>query len=68
MRLYRRTFVAQGRRSKTALQEHRAIVDAMRERDGAFAEQMMRRHIAKARRNIEDLYAAQLREADMGEE
>ena len=68
MRLYRRTFVAQGRRSKTALREHRAIVDAMRERDGDFAEQLMRRHIAKARRNIEDLYAAQLRAADTGEE
>jgi len=68
MRLYRRTFVAQGRRSTTALREHRAIVDAMRERDGAFAEQLMRRHIAKARRNIEDLYAAQLRAVDTGEE
>jgi DNA-binding GntR family transcriptional regulator len=40
----------------------------MRERDGAFAEQLMRRHIAKARRNIEDLYAAQLRAVDTGEE
>jgi DNA-binding GntR family transcriptional regulator len=40
----------------------------MCERDGAFAEQLMRRHIAKARRNIEDLYAAQLRAVDTGEE
>lgn len=53
MRLYRYKFSAYRGRTPRALAEHRGIVAAMRERDADFAELLMRRHIAGARRNVE---------------
>lgn len=53
MRLYRYKFSGFRGRPKLALEEHRRIVAAMREGDADFAELLMRRHIAAARRTIE---------------
>lgn len=53
MRLYRYKFSGYRGRPHRALSEHRAIVEAIAERDGDFAELLMRRHIAGARRTIE---------------
>lgn len=61
MRMYRYKFSGFAGRPKVALDEHRRIVAAMREGDGEFAELLMRRHIASARRTIE---AAQQRALD----
>jgi DNA-binding GntR family transcriptional regulator len=53
MRLYRYKFSGFRGRPHRALDEHRRIVAAMREGDADFAELLMRRHIAGARRTIE---------------
>lgn len=53
MRMYRHKFSGYEGRPRQALEEHRQIVAAMRERDADFAELLMRRHIAGARRTIE---------------
>ena len=63
MRMYRYKFSAYEGRPAVALDEHRRIVAAMREGDGEFAELLMRRHIASARRTIE---AAQRRSLGAG--
>ncbi len=52
LRVYRyRSSVAQGR-ARRAFAEHRSIVEAMRARDGARAERLMRDHIAAAIANL----------------
>jgi DNA-binding GntR family transcriptional regulator len=53
MRMYRYKFSGFQGQPKSALEEHRRIVAAMREGDADFAELLMRRHIAAARRTIE---------------
>lgn len=40
-------------RSEQALEEHRAILKALQDRDGELAEILMRRHIARSRKAIE---------------
>ena len=66
MRMYRYKFSGYRGRPHQALEEHRRIVAALKERDGDFAELLMRRHIAGARRTIEDAYR-QSRGADLSE-
>lgn len=58
VRLFRHRFSSVRGRPVTALSEHRAIVDALRERDGELAELLMRRHIAKARRSALNAFAS----------
>jgi DNA-binding GntR family transcriptional regulator len=53
MRMYRYKFSGFEGRPRQALDDHRRIVAAMREGDADFAELLMRRHIAGARRTIE---------------
>lgn len=62
MRLYRYKFSGFRGRPKLALEEHRRIVAAMREGDADFAELLMRRHIAAARRTIEAAHQRSLAE------
>jgi len=62
MRLYRYKFSGFQGRPKLALEEHRRIVAAMREGDADFAELLMRRHIAAARRTIEAAHQRSLAE------
>lgn len=57
VRLFRHRFSSVRDRPITALSEHRAIVEALRERDGELAELLMRRHIAKARRSALSAFA-----------
>ncbi len=54
LRLYRAQHSSSPNRGVRALVEHRRIVDAIRDRDGDLAEMLMRRHIANARRNLQD--------------
>ncbi len=57
VRLYRYQFsVTEGRPHK-AWQEHHRIVEAIAERDGEMAALLMQRHIAAARRNVEEHFA-----------
>jgi DNA-binding GntR family transcriptional regulator len=56
IRMYRYKFSAYEGRPQRALEEHRRIVTAIRERDGELAEMLMRRHIAGARENIVKRY------------
>ena len=53
VRMYRYQFSMVSDRPRRALNEHRHIVEAIAARDGEFAEMVMRRHIASARRAIE---------------
>ena len=53
MRLYRYRFSNRLGRPVNALEEHRQILGAIRDRDGELAEMLMRRHIRKARDNYE---------------
>ncbi|MFK8015316.1 MAG: GntR family transcriptional regulator [Gammaproteobacteria bacterium] len=53
MRMYRHKFSAHRGRPAKALAEHRRILSALAERDGELAEILMRRHIAAARKTIE---------------
>lgn len=58
VRMYRIRFAATPNRPQQAFTEHYRILDAIANRDGELAELLMRRHIAKSRRNIERHYAA----------
>lgn len=53
VRMYRYQFSTLANRPKKALGEHRRIVEAIEARDGELAEFLMRRHISRARENIE---------------
>ena len=52
VRLYRKNSVRSSHPEK-ALQEHQMILEALQDRDGELAEMLMRRHIARARKAIE---------------
>jgi len=51
--MYRYQFSTAANRPKKALGEHRRIMEAIEARDGEMAEMLMRRHISRARENIE---------------
>lgn len=53
VRMYRYQFSTVSNRPKKALAEHRRIVEAIESGDGEMAELLMRRHISRARENIE---------------
>jgi DNA-binding GntR family transcriptional regulator len=53
VRMYRYQFSTTSNRPQKALGEHRRIVEALEARDGEVAEMLMRRHISRARKNIE---------------
>jgi DNA-binding GntR family transcriptional regulator len=53
LRMYRYRSSRIASRPQQALAEHRLILDAIRSRDGEYAEILMRRHISTACRNIE---------------
>lgn len=53
VRMYRYQFSTVANRPQRALREHRGIVEALEARDGEMAELLMRRHISRARQNIE---------------
>ena len=53
MRLYRYKFSNRMGRPNRALDEHRMILNAIKDRDGELAELLMRRHIRNARKNFE---------------
>lgn len=54
LRVYRYKSSTKDQRSTKALQEHRDIVQAMRQRDAALAESRMREHIRTARLHVEE--------------
>jgi DNA-binding GntR family transcriptional regulator len=54
IRMSRYQFSGVAKRPRQALQEHRGIVEAIDTRDAELAEMLMRRHISRARRNIEE--------------
>ena len=53
VRMYRYQFSMTANRPQKALGEHRRIIEAIETRDGEMAELLMRRHISRARENIE---------------
>lgn len=53
IRMYRYRSSQSSARPTIALAEHRHIVNALEQRDGEFAEMLIRKHISNARRNIE---------------
>jgi DNA-binding GntR family transcriptional regulator len=53
MRMYRYQFGMASPRARHAYSEHAQIVDAIADRDGEWAELLMRRHIRASRQNIE---------------
>lgn len=53
VRMYRYQFSTVANRPQRALAEHRRIVEAIESGDGEMAELLMRRHISRARENIE---------------
>ena len=53
VRMYRYQFSTVSNRPQKALQEHRRIAEALEARDGEMAEILVRRHISRARQNIE---------------
>ena len=53
MRMYRVQLGMNGPRVSRAFDEHKAIINAIANRDGELADLLMRRHIAASRRNIE---------------
>lgn len=59
VRMYRYQFSAVANRPQKALAEHRRIVEAIEAGDGDLAEMLMRRHIGRARENIEQQSADQ---------
>lgn len=59
VRMYRYQFSAVANRPQKALAEHRRIVEAIEAGDGDLAEMLMRRHIGRARENIEQQSAGQ---------
>jgi len=58
VRMYRYQFSTVTNRPQLALREHRQIVEAIEARDGEMAEWLMRRHIRRARENIERQHKA----------
>jgi DNA-binding GntR family transcriptional regulator len=52
IRLYRHRATMAPGRSREALEEHRHILSAIRNRDGQLAERLMRDHIAAANRYL----------------
>lgn len=56
VRMYRYQFSAVSNRPRKALGEHRRIVEAIESGDGDLAEMLMRRHISRARENIENTH------------
>lgn len=56
IRMYRYQFSLDSSRPKHAFDEHHAIVDAIEQRNGDLAEQLMRKHISAARANIKQRY------------
>ncbi|MDP6103974.1 MAG: GntR family transcriptional regulator [Gammaproteobacteria bacterium] len=54
IRVYRFQFGMRGRRVNSAYQEHKAIVNAIANRDGEMAEMLMRQHIRASRKDIEE--------------
>lgn len=59
VRMYRYQFSAVANRPQKALSEHRRIVEAIEAGDGDLAEMLMRRHIGRARENIEQQSGAE---------
>lgn len=59
LRVYRYKSSTKPGRAKTALGEHRAIIDAIRRRDAAGAEAAMRAHLRAARRFVEEQLEAE---------
>lgn len=59
LRVYRYKSSTKPGRAMEALQEHRAIVDALGRRDAVAAEQTMREHLRNARRYVEEQLAAE---------
>ena len=59
VRMYRYQFSTVANRPQKALREHRQIVEAIEAGDGEMAEILMRRHISRARENIERQSTAQ---------
>ncbi|MBF5057346.1 GntR family transcriptional regulator [Alcanivorax sp. 521-1] len=53
VRMYRYQFSTTANRPQKALHEHRRIIEAIEARDAEMAELLMRRHIGRARENIE---------------
>ncbi|WP_372625153.1 GntR family transcriptional regulator [Arsukibacterium sp.] len=53
VRMYRVQLGMNGPRVSRAFDEHKAIINAIANRDGELADLLMRRHIAASRRNIE---------------
>lgn len=53
VRMYRYQFSTVSNRPQKALAEHRRIIEAIEGGDGEMAELLMRRHISRARENIE---------------
>ncbi len=53
VRMYRVQMGMNGPRVSRAFDEHKAIINAIANRDGELADLLMRRHIAASRRNIE---------------
>lgn len=53
MRMYRVQLGMNGPRVSRAFDEHKAIINAIANRDGELADLLMRRHIVASRRNIE---------------
>ncbi len=56
VRLYRYRFSDTKGRPKKAFTEHQQIIDAIENKDGELAELLMRRHISRARINIEQRF------------
>lgn len=54
LRMSRYRYSSVGKRPRQALAEHRQIAEAITARDPELAEMLMRRHISRARRNIEN--------------
>ncbi len=62
IRMYRQRSGRIAWRPQRALSEHQMILNAIRDRDGEYAEMLMRRHISTARKNLEQEY---IKEADI---
>lgn len=59
LRVYRYKSSTKPGRAMEALQEHKAIVEALMRRDPVAAEQTMREHLRNARRYVEEQLAAE---------
>lgn len=59
VRMYRVQLGMNGPRVSRAFDEHKAIINAIANRDGELADLLMRRHIAASRRNIEQHFKQQ---------